>query len=288
MSREIITKIFAASTLLLLLFPGNLFSQEDADSSAITPETKIHSLFSTIGYGNNLVYLGSTISQDQPFGYTALTYGFRDKLYLTYSAVHLAERSPFVAFSTGSVNYNHTFNSWFDLSAGLSAYIVAPSLTDTLFNNFTYGNLTLGFDWRILYTKITAGGLLSDGASAYFQFRNSRYFQTPEFTKMNIWFSFDPYVNLLLGSVTKTETSSGTIISTWPPLKKGNNSQSSTNRVYSVFGILEADMGLPVALNAGRFTFEAEPSWIIPLFDDPAYPGMKGFVFQMSLFCRIF
>ncbi len=104
----------ALTCLLILVFfvPAQLLSQTNINSPAVHSDTtKVgtakHSFYGSLGYGSNLIYLGSTISQNQPYGYTALTYGYKDQLYLTVSAVHLHERDPFVAFSLGSINYSH-------------------------------------------------------------------------------------------------------------------------------------------------------------------------------------
>ena len=270
-------------------------SQPDSRTPTIKSDTtntedSKHSLFTSTGYGSNMIYLGSTISQDRPYGYGAVTYGFNDKLYFTTSAVHLSGTNPFVAFYAGTVSYNHVFNSWFDISAGISRYQVSKSLTDTLFNSFFYGDITFGTDWRILYTKISAGGLLSDGTSTYFQLRNSRYFQTPGFTSKKFYFSFDPYFNLLAGSITKEETATGTTVSLSPPFRKKGNGKNGTisTKYITAFGIMDVDFGLPVAFITGRLTIEAEPSYLIPVYKDPEYPGLKGFNFLVSVYFRIF
>ena len=104
------------------------------------------------------------------------------------------------------------FNSWFDISAGVYRYQVHPSLADTLLRNFTYGDLTLGIDWRLIYSKISVGTLLSDENQTYFQIRNSRYFQTQEFSRKKFYFSFDPYINLLLGPRYKIESQTETYL----------------------------------------------------------------------------
>jgi hypothetical protein len=150
--------------------------------------------------------MGSTISHNQPFGYTALSYCFNNELYASVSAIHLSNADPFVAFLTGSFNYNHAFNSWFDISTGVYRYQVPTSLTDTILRNFNYGDLTLGIDWRLIHSKISAGALLSDENQSYVQIRNSRYFQTAEFFKKKFHISFDPYINLLTGPLYKVET----------------------------------------------------------------------------------
>jgi len=311
----------------MILLPLNALSQSDT-ATAVNPvdtRTSPHSFYASLGYGSNMIYLGSTISQNQSYGYSSLVYGFKDALYASFSAVHLADRNPFMAFYIGSLSYSHTFNSWFDLSAGLYRYQFAPSLVDTFFNSFFYGDLTLGFDWKILYSKISAGSIFTGGSQGYLQLRNSRYFQTPSFSGKKVWFSFDPYVNILFGSLTRIETDTDTIITVSSPFLKnisgsgsgygsgngngsGNNngagagagsgttsgsattsSQTVTNTSYSSdFGLMEIDFGIPVAFNANRITIEAEPGYILPIYKDPIYQSMKGFVFTLSIYYKIF
>ncbi|NSW95412.1 MAG: hypothetical protein HPY62_11960 [Bacteroidales bacterium] len=270
--------------------PGKSDGKEmPADSSSKVSD---HSLFAGAGYGSNMIYLGSTITGDQPYGYAALSYGYKNKLYTTISAVHLSDFNPKVAFYIGSLNYSHVFNSWLDISAGLYGYHVAPSLTDTLFSDFLYGDLTLGFDWKLLYTKLSAGALMSTENQVYLQARNSRYFRTPGFSRKNLFFSFDPYVNLLFGTLISTETTTETTVTVSQPFRKWrktSTSQSTTNTVVKKsFGLIEADFGLPVALNGNSFTIEAEPGYVLSVHDDPYYPGIKGFIFMLSGFFKIF
>lgn len=286
---------------VLLLVPPGLSAQNagkllpESDTLKTGTKESSHALYSGGGYGSNMIYLGSTISQDHPYGYGSVSYGFKNELFASVSAVHLSGLDPFMAFYIGSLSYSHPFNNWFDISAGVYRYQVDQSLTDTLFDSFTFGDVTLGFDWKLIYTKISAGSLFSDFSQAFFQIRNSRYFQTPEFFRGKANFSFDPYINLLSGTITEvqsaTETSYYYSVSS-PYRKWRNNGQgSSTTTTYSYsdrFGLLEIDLGIPVAFNTDFMTIEAEPSYIIPLYDDTYYPGAKGFIFQLSLFFRIF
>ena len=192
-------------TLILLLLPLNLLSQND------TTKADRHALYAGAGYGSNMIYLGSTISQNLPFGYGALSYSPGGELYLTGSAFYLPgleDRAP--AFYSASISYNHDFNSWFDISAGIYRFIVRPQLTDTLFSNFNYADLTLGIDWRILYTEISGGAFMMEDPPAYLQVKNSRYFETPSFFRAKANISFTPYVNLLFGNLISSETYEGT------------------------------------------------------------------------------
>jgi hypothetical protein len=300
---------FKLFSILMLILHLNAYSQTDITGSlhktdTLKPVSKgsHHVLYTGIGYGSNMIYMGSTISHNQPFGYTALSYGFNNEFYATVSAVHLSDSDPLVVFYTGSLNYNHAFNSWFDISAGVYRYLVHPSLADTLLCNFTYGDLTLGIDWRLIYSKISVGTLLSDENQTYFQIRNSRYFQTPEFSRKKFYISFDPYINLLFGPRYKVESTAETYLANSPIYQNlGSNSQNSINRTSNTgtaiptnttysrdFGVKELDFGLPVIFNSDRIAIEAEASYVLQLYNDSYFPGPKGFVFIMSCFFRIF
>jgi len=182
------------------------------------------------------------------------------------------------------------FNSWFDISAGLYRYQVPASLTDTLFSSFTYADLTLGFDWRLIYSKISAGGLFAGETQAYFQLRNSRYFKTPDFFKGRANISFDPYVDLLFGTLIESTTSTERMVMIPTPSRQwGRFWHSTSTTSYSKKqGLMEVDFGLPVAFNTDHMTIEAEPGYLLPVHADPDYPGSKGFIFQLSVFFRIF
>lgn len=289
---------------ILFMFPSlNILAQADSLISVtakdqVTSDSSRHSLFTGFGYGNTMIYLGSTLSQDYPYGYGSLTYGYNQEIYASVTAVHIDKSSPFAAFWVGSLSYNHVFNSWFDISAGLYRYQMTQALKDTLFASFNYIDLTLGIDWRILYTKISAGELFTSQNGTYLQIRNSRYFQTPAFFNDKIWISFDPYVNLIFGPMLTLETSSDTIVTTYHPFnKKGNGYGVKSNPVkYSVllnsdyqmkFGFLEVDLGLPISINSNRLTIEAETGYVFPAHKELYYPGLKGLVFTVSCFVRI-
>jgi hypothetical protein len=293
-------------SILMLIIPLNSYSQNDTlslqktDTLKTVSEGSRHALYTGIGYGSNMIYMGSTISRNQPFGFTALSYGFNNEFYATVSAIHLSDSDPLVAFYTGALTYNHVFNSWFEISAGVYRYQVHPALADTLLRNFTYGDLTLGIDWRLIYSKISVGTLLSDENQTYFQIRNSRYFQTPEFSRKNFFISFDPYVNLLLGTRYKTESNTETYPSGSATSQNGGtNIQNTTNSTGSTgtttnmtysqdFGIMEMGFGLPVTFSSEYISIEAEASYVLPLYNDSYFPGPKGFVFIISCFFRIF
>ncbi len=251
-------------------------------------EKSSHSIYAGAGFTSNMVYLGTSISQDKPVYSGSLAYGFKDKLYLSASTFHLSAFDPFLAFHTFTLSYNQTVNSWFDVSADVSRFQVTPSLTDTLFRNFFYGNLSLGFDWKIIYTKVSLGGVISDESSAYFQIGNSRYLQTNRFLDGKAYISFDPYINMLFGTLTRSKTSDGTTIGISKPFGSKRTDNSTPQNTSTFFGIMEIDMGIPVAFNMDRFILEAEPGYILPLYSDSEIFNPEGFVFMISCYVKIF
>jgi hypothetical protein len=311
---------------MLLILSLNALPQ--ADSTVLSKNTDRHALYAGAGYGNNMIYLGSTISQDLPFGYGALSYILGGELSLTGSAFYLPALEPSApAFSSISLSYNHDFTKWLDIAAGVYRYMVKPSLTDTLFGNFNYADLTLGLDWKILYTEVSYGGFLVKDPPAYLQVKNSRYFETPSFFNGKANVSFYPYANLLFGNLTMSETWNGTeIITTTQTLvtpvslagsQGSGNGQGSgagsgqgagtgtgssttttttttteiptTNTVYSEkFNLIEMEIGLPVTINFDFMSFEADLSYVFPTYSDPDYPAPKGFVFMFSAYFKIF
>lgn len=263
--------------------------QDTVSTDAVTSP---HSFYAGTGYGSNMLYLGTTMSQDHGFGYASASYGFRDKLYITATGYTISDFTPFTAFYSLGLSFSHAFNSWFDISAGLSRYNVAASLRDTLFSNFTYADATLGLDWRILYSKVSVGGLFADGSQFYLQTRHSRYFETPSFAGDKAFFSFDPYVNIIFGKMVTIETTGGvtetSVSPGYRPWRKDRQTTTPGTTYSETFGPMEIDFGLPVAFSYDFFTLEIEPGYVIPLYSETGTSGTKGFLLMTSLFFRIF
>lgn len=286
-----IQKIFIPAMMVMMSLTGLPLSGQK-DSTVTRPSESIaeneeeipaHSLYAGAGSGYNMIYMGSSISGDRPHYSGGLIYGFRGEFYASAYTFHLNTFEPVISFSAFSLVYAHTFNKWFDISLSASRYQVNRELSDTLFSSFFYSDLTMGFDWKILYSKLSAGALFAESNGLYFQLRNSRYFETPEIFNGKAFFSFDPYVNLLFGTL--TETSDGMVVK--PPFSSGRQGGGGSGGTESRFSLMEMDLGLPVSFNIGKFTVDTEIGYIFPLYKDaPSESG--GFVFTLGIFFRIF
>jgi len=283
--RKYLHYIIVALTLMLL--PLHAFGQTDTTENK---EDRKHSLYAGLNYGNNLIYLGSTISGNLPYYSPSLTYGLKNKFFISASASHVSETSPYIAFYSLSASYTQTVNSWFDYSASASYFKTAESLQETLFRNFGLFNFTAGFDWKLLYTKLSLSGVLSETNGGYVQVRNSRYFQTGLFFREKAFISFDPNFSFLFGQLVDVETTTGTSkFGNAPPfgqLKK-NPGSSTTEYSYS-FGMLDTEFSLPVTLNFTKFSLEAEALYILPVYSNPEYTSPEGFTFNITALFKIF
>lgn len=283
--------------LLILGLHLRAFSQSDAvnhpekDLKTHPDSTSsLHSLYAGVGSGSNMIFLGSSISHDHLFYTTALTYGYKNCFYASVSASHITEVNPFVAFYALSLNYNHVFNTWFDISSSVSAYKTPSSLRDILFSDFAFINLTTGFDWKLVYTKVSFGDLISDENRGYIQIRNSRYFETPEFFKGKGQISFDPNINTLFGELVKITSITGvTKYGSSPPFRHLKKNPNNTSESISYkFGLMDFEFSLPVTFSYGNISIEAEPSYILPAYKNTDYPAPEGFTFYLNINFKIF
>jgi len=282
---------------ILLALPTGLFSQSDTLSKPTNdPSTKekstedIHSLYAGIGAGSNMIYLGSSISNNKPFFSASATYGYRNSLFVSASASHIKEMSPYIAFYNLAINYSHTFNSWFDISSDIAGYKAAEPLQDSLFSDFAYMNLTTGFDWKLLYTRISFSGIISEENGFFLQVSNSRYFETPEFFKGKAFIYFNPDIDILFGNLISVEKASGSNkYSNAPPFSHARKKPvNSADIVTEKFGLMDFQFSIPVTFSYGRFSLEAEASYLLPVYSESYYPDQKGFTFYLNALVKIF
>jgi hypothetical protein len=266
--------------------------QKPATQSQASDESPddIHSLYAGVGAGSNMIYLGTSISNNRPFYAASATYGYRNTLFASASATHISETTPYLAFYNLALNYSHAFNSWFDISADIAGYKTAESLKDSLFADFAFINLTTGFDWKLIYTRISFSGVLSEQKGFYLQISNSRYFETPGFFNGKALVSFNPDIDLLFGNLVTVDSATGVKkYGNAPPFSHARKKPASPTETYSEkFGLMDVQFSLPVTFSYGKFSFEAEASYLLPVYSDPYYPEQKGFTFYLNAFFKIF
>ncbi|MBW6479961.1 MAG: hypothetical protein K0B37_11070 [Bacteroidales bacterium] len=285
---------------IFLMFFTNIsvFSQPDTIQNVRTARLqnpasatmKKHSVYVGSGYGNDLLYAGTSLTASQPFISADLTYAFLGKFWTSATLYNLPGRQPAIPFYDLSAGFSHVFNDYLDISASVSSYINTGKTDDELYGSFAYLRLSGGFDWVWVYSKLTAGRILEQDSGIYVYLRNSRYFRTGTFGKSDNYFSFDPNVNILFGNLYQVQ-----------PLYRGQNRPDGRNgqrgqgqnqiigeEITNQFTLLQTEISVPVSFYFHNFTFEAEPLYLFPRSLNGESSGAKGFYFFLNAYYRIF
>ncbi len=280
--------------LLLLSCSGvsaqndTIISEPETDSSVLVKSVPKHALYSGTGYGSITFYPGTSLPENQTFGYTSLMYSFKNQLFGSVAAFTILESGHPVDFFSYSLNYMHNVTDWLDMSMMVAFFQFNKSSADTMLHNFAYSDFTAGFNWKIFHAYLSCSGLFSSQNQYYSRLKNSAYFQTPSIFKGRAFISFNPYITLLSGSYFKTEISSPILNSSATKNSASTYSGSEVTSLTKAFGLLEVTPGLPVAINFKKLILELETGYIIPLNTSVYLPQAKGFNFNVSLFFRIF
>ncbi len=268
-------------------FPAiNTFSSDGnpagGDSLTIDNPKSKHSLFSGFGYGSNILLSGVSLSGNQAYLSSDLLYVYKNKWSVSAVFYNLPGITPTFAFYDLSLGFNHSFNSYFDTGLSLSQYFTANKLKDEFFGDFTYLTLSLGLDWRLLYTQAVFSTMLNRESTSYFQVTNSHYFSTPYFFIGKAYFSFEPAFNLLYGN--RYYKHYKYIRDGWAD---GQPGRELVTYYLTSFGLMDLEVSVPVSFNIGNFTFEFEPLYHISIHKDPDFPENDGFLFFLNAFLKI-
>jgi hypothetical protein len=274
---------------LLAVLSSYVIGQSRQTSDSTGSSDNIHSLYAGAGGGSNMIYLGSTLSGNKPFYAASLSYGYRNSLFVSASATHLSGMYPYAAFYNAGINYSHAFNSWFDISADIAGYKAASSLRDSLFYDFMYLNLTTGFDWKLIYTRVSFSEVVSQRQEFYLMISNSHYFETPPFMKGKAQISFNPDIDILFANLVSVDSVAGTkTYGNPPPFSHAKKKTTPGSESYSEkFGLMDLEFSLPVTLSLGRLSVELQPGWLLPIHSTPVYQEPEGFIFYLNIFYKI-
>ncbi|MFN3556198.1 MAG: hypothetical protein ACK4VN_09575 [Bacteroidales bacterium] len=262
-----------------------LVAQEPVqDTSSQVKAPSSISLFAGTGYGSDLMYTVSSLSDHQPFVSSDVMIAWKRSLWAAATLYHLPGINITIPLYDLSAGFRHTFNKYFDVAISISSYQSANNLDDPYFGSFHFMRISGGFDWQWVYTRATLGNILGEQAGIYFYLRNSRFFATPDLGTSASYFSFDPNINILFGNSTQ-------IVPVQRPHRPGqgnpNLPHQGTTTTKDVFGWLQMEISVPTAFNYQKLTIEAEPLYLIPLQNQEDINTNKGFHFFINMIFRI-
>lgn len=296
---------------IILLFAVTLFSaglirasQTEPTDSLIGERTPFfspvnHSVFAGLGFGNDLIYNTSSLSDNQPFFSTDFMYAFRGNLWTALTLYNLPGQTPNIPFYDISAGYRHVFNDYLDASASFSSYHSSANLDESYYDSFQYLRLSAGLDWVYIYTRATLGRILEEGSGFYFYLKNSHFISTRNKGSEN-YFTFDPNINMLFGNHTQIIPrihGGGNIPGSGPqaggggPGRPGGGTtlpEEEQNEYHDKFTLMRIELSVPVSWNFRDFTMEIEPLLAIPALNDETYAASNGFFIFLNAYYRIF
>jgi len=90
------------------------------------------------------------------------------------------------------------------------------------------------------------------------------------------------------GGGTGQSTSSGTTTTTTTTVTTTTSVPYTETFYKKNFGLIDAEIGLPVSFNTERFIFEAELNYVLPAYNYPGFRFKDGVVFMISGIIKIF
>ncbi len=294
-------KLFVFMLLCISSFAQVFSVNREHDFSDTLPEMSHpffhpynHSVFAGFGFGNDLLYTSSSLSDNQPFLSTDIMYAFKGSAWTALTLYNLPGEKPLFPFYDISAGYSHVFNNYFDAAISLSSYHSSGELDDQYYESFQYVRLRGGFDWNVLYMRATLGRILEKNSGYYIYLKNSHYFTTRKNSSDN-FFTFEPNINMLFGKHSAIAPSiRGNVdidTPTGPGGPGGGNfpgQQETENETQENFTLMRVELSVPVSYNFRDLTIEAEPLFAIPSVNGENDIATKGFFIFLNFYYRIY
>lgn len=250
-------------------------STPDAGVESIKSDsTKKRTVFFGLSYGSNSSFLGRYQAKLLPYYSADVSYKSKTGLWLSLFTYDVANSNSFIDEVDVMLGWTKDLSKRVDASLYYTRYFFTGSseLIKASVANTTSG--AIGYDWRILYSKISAHYIFGDMHDFFVVFENSRYFEVPGFFDDQDYFSCDPKISIISGTQTFVDTyyiNQGTpLVNPGNPSRGGRPSGGGTTTTaeqssQTTFSVLSYELSLPIAYNKGRFAFEVNGRYSIPV-----------------------
>lgn len=266
-----------------------------APSDTLSQQSQSHQFFSGAGYGSNLIYYGTSVSDNQPFLSAELQYSWKGGIWAAARFYHLPGKQPFFSFTDLSAGFNYVFNKVFDAGVSLSYYSGGENLDTTFYSNYSFLSADFGVDWVLFYTVVSPGWMLAEENSFYLLMDNSHYFRTPKLGRKGSYFSFNPGVSFMFGSyawLTQIRRQGSGGVGGGGGQGPGPGGTKSffyaTTELREDFRLLDLQLGVPIAFKTKRLSLEFEPAYFYNFIEDENGERNGQFFFTAGIFLKIY
>jgi hypothetical protein len=270
-------------TVVLPAFPSNgsfpdkddIFPDSVDRLQSDSTTKKARTLFFGLTYGSNSSYLGRYQADVLPYYLADISYKSKTGLWLSLLAYDINNSLTFVDEVDVMAGWNIDLSKRVDASVFYTRYFFTESaeLIKAAVANTASGSL--GLDWSYLYTKITGHYIFGGTHDFFLVLDNSRYIEFPKIFRKDDYLSLEPKISIITGTQTFVDThyiNQGTPLVTRPgngppggSPGTGGTPSSPVESSQTTFNILSYEFILPVAYNTGRFSFEINGRYSIPV-----------------------
>jgi hypothetical protein len=246
------TKGAALLFLLNALWISSGYSQEQDSVETASSETAVYDFLLVSGqYQTRTTFMGRDFGQKTPFFSTDVMYWHHLGVYLTasLSKFFIEDLSWQKGFGLG---FAGQFSKKADFDFSVSEFWGASYLNASGTDNIGVVQGTVGLDWGLLYSTTQFQYLINDPADFFIVSNHSRYFELDKRLWEKAVLSFEPRLSFFFG--TSNYYQIGGYDLSWREFLETDD-----------FKIQSVELAVPVNLTAGRFEFQLEPKWVIPV-----------------------
>ena len=256
------TKGAALLFLLNALWISTGYSQKQDSVETVSSETAIYDFLLVSGqYQTRTTFMGRDFGQKMPFFSTDAMYWHHSGVYLTasFSKFFVEDLTWQKGFGLG---FAGQFSKKTDFDLSISEFWGASYLNASGTDNIGIVQGTVGLDWGMLYSTTQFQFLINDPADFFIVSNHSRYFELDKRLWEKAVLSFEPRLSFFFG--TSNYYQIGGYELSWQEFLETDD-----------FKIQSVELAVPVNLTAGRFEFQLEPKWVIPV-NVPDYDASTG------------
>jgi hypothetical protein len=263
----------AAFSLNWSFSDGDNLLQDSAETLIPSDSTrkKNRAIFLGLTYGSNSSFLGRYQMEILPYYLAEISYKSKTGLWLSLFGYNINNSLTVVDEVDVMAGWNVDLSKRVDASVFYTRYFFTESTELIKASVANTATASLGLDWSYIYSKMTCHYIFGDTHDFFLVIDNSRYIEFPETFHKGDYLSMEPKISIITGTQTFVDThyiNQGAPL-VRPPGRGGQGSggaPSPTARSsQTTFNILSYEFILPLAYNTGKFSFELNGRYSIPV-----------------------
>lgn len=226
-------------------------------------------------YGNNSSYLGRFQNARLPYISTDITYRHKSGLWISALAFDIQNSTTFIDEIDLLGGWNFDLSKKIDGSIYYSRYFIKPESELIKASVANAINGYVGFDYNILYSRLTVAHIFGETSDFFMIMDHSRYLEWEKVFHKEDYFSVEPKISMILGTQSFVEShlirntspvSSPVITPKGPGRPSGSTTDNqSEETIVKKFNVISYEISIPISYTFKKFTIEVSGRYSIPV-----------------------